>query len=195
VSAGGYAAVAPASHRAEVTARRRTSDSWLAGVTSALMTGLVVVALAAAVALAVVPRLLGGASLTVLSGSMEPLYSPGDVVVVESVTPEEVQVGDIVAFQPVSGEPTLITHRVVAKQLGGVEGTYFITRGDANGADDDPIVGEQIMGRAVYHLPVVGHVALWAGGHEQTIVTGAGVVLVAYALVMIVRPSRKRAAA
>src|SRR5690606_872464 len=37
--------------------------------------------LALAAAVAVVPRVMGGAALTVLTGSMEPTYAPGDMVV------------------------------------------------------------------------------------------------------------------
>lgn len=73
----------------------------------------------------------------------------------------EVQIGDVVTFQPVSDDPALITHRVVGKSFGS-SGTLFITRGDANGADDEPIEPEQIMGKVRYSVPYVGHVAAWA---------------------------------
>src|SRR5699024_11344011 len=60
-------------------AERRTGfwRSALAGASSVLL----VAVLALAVALAVVPRAMGGEALTVLTGSMEPTYAPGDVVV------------------------------------------------------------------------------------------------------------------
>jgi len=144
----------------------------LRGAGAVLLLGL----LALALAVAVVPRLLGGAALTVLSGSMEPTYSPGDVVV--AVPQDSYDVGDVVTFQPVSGDPTLVTHRVVGVRLGSE--TRYVTRGDANGADDAPIVADQVMGRVVYHVPYVGHLAVAAGPYRGLVVTGAGCLLIGY---------------
>src|SRR5699024_1764038 len=93
---------------------------FLRGVSRGVTSVLLIAVLALAVLLAVVPRLLGGEALTVLTGSMQPTYSPGDVVV--SVPQEEYQVGDVVTFQPVSGDPTLVTHRIVAVTVGGPQG-------------------------------------------------------------------------
>lgn len=173
---------------------RAPRDSALSGVLSVLSTAALLVVLALVAAVVVVPRLLEGAALTVLSGSMEPTYSPGDVVVVKGISDasEEVHPGDVVAFQPVSDDPTLITHRVVTKSFSSA-GTSFVTRGDANGAQDDPIVGEQIKGVVVYHVPLVGRVSLWLGAHRGTAVTAVAVALLAYAAFMILRPSRRPA--
>lgn len=168
---------APESRTADTGAR--TGGFWrstLAGASSVLLLAV----LALAIALAVVPRVLGGEALTVLTGSMQPTYSPGDVVV--SVPQDSYAVGDVVTFQPVSGDPTLITHRIVAVQLGGPEGTSYVTRGDANGADDDPIKAEQVMGEVLYHVPYVGHLSLAAGEHRGALVGLLGAALVGYGL-------------
>ncbi|QCB93857.1 signal peptidase I [Cellulomonas shaoxiangyii] len=169
-------------------------DSALAGLLSAVTTALLVAVLALAGALVVVPRALDGAALTVLTGSMVPTYEPGDVVVVRGVqdAAAEVQVGDVVTFQPVSDDPTLVTHRVVDKQFTG-DGVRFVTRGDANGADDDPLVPEQIKGVALYHVPAVGHVSLWLGGHRGTVVVAVAAALLVYAVLMLLRPDRATA--
>ncbi|MCC2312655.1 signal peptidase I [Cellulomonas xiejunii] len=168
-------------------------DSWLSGLVSALATFALVVLLAAAVALAVVPKALDGAALTVLTGSMVPTYDPGDVVVVRGVddATAEVQVGDVVTFQPVSDDPTLITHRVVGK-LFTADGTMFVTRGDANSADDAPLLPAQIKAVAVYHVPWVGHVSLALGQQRGLIVVGVAVALLVYGAVMVLRPERRR---
>lgn len=167
-----------------------SSRGRLAGVVSVATTTVLVVAVALAVALALVPRVLGGGALTVLTGSMEPTISAGDMVVVRPVEAGDVRIGDVVTFQPVSDDPTLITHRVVGKQVGS-SGTTFVTRGDANGADDAPIVADQIMGEVVYQVPYAGHLALWAGGNRQGIVVATGVALLAYATCMFLRPGRR----
>jgi signal peptidase I len=175
---------------ATATAAKR--DSWLSGVLSALATLVVLTILAAAVALAVVPRVLDGAALTVLTGSMVPTYNPGDMVVVRGVhdAEREIQIGDVVSFQPEPNDPTLITHRVVGKTFTS-EGTQFITRGDANSADDDPLLPKQIKGKAVYHVPWVGHASLWLGERRPQAVMAAAVGLFAYGAVMVFRRDRK----
>lgn len=104
----------------------------------------------------IVPKLMGGTGLTILTGSMEPKIHPGDVVVIKPVDFKDLNVGDIITFQPKSGDPMLITHRIVAKSSGGVN--RITTRGDANGASDNPIKPEQIKGKFQYRVPWVGHV-------------------------------------
>jgi signal peptidase I len=175
------------------TTRAKQRDSWLSGLLSTLTTFAVLVILAAAVALAVVPRVLDGAALTVLTGSMVPTYNPGDVVVVRGVhdAEREVEIGDVVSFQPLPNDPTLITHRVVATSFTS-EGTRFITRGDANSADDEPLIPEQIKGEVVYGIPWVGHVSLWLGQRRTLAVTGGAIALLAYATVMIFRRDPKQ---
>jgi len=144
----------------------------LRGATTVLLLALLVTA----VSVAVVPRVLGGAALTVLTGSMEPTFSPGDLVV--AVPQDSYAVGDVVTFQPVSGDPTLVTHRVVGVRVG--DETRYVTRGDANGADDDPILADQIMGRVVWHVPYLGHVARAVGSDRELLVTVVACVLIAY---------------
>ena len=170
-------------------------DTWLSGLVSVATTFALVAVLTAAVALAVVPKVLDGAALTVLTGSMVPTYDPGDVVVVRGVqdAAAEVQIGDVVTFQPVSSDPALVTHRVVDKVFSS-EGTSFVTRGDANGADDAPLVPAQVKAVAVYHVPWVGHVSLWLGARRGLLVAGVAGALLLYAAFMVLRPERRRAA-
>ncbi|PWD50941.1 signal peptidase I [Serinibacter arcticus] len=153
--------------------------SFLRGVLSGVVTVALVALVGLALALAVVPRVMGGASLTVLSGSMEPTYSPGDIVV--SVPQDRYTVGDVVTFQPVSNDPTLITHRVVSV-LSSAQGPTYVTRGDANGVDDAPLEPEQIMGEVIYSVPYLGHVTHAAGNRTTVVVATVGLGLVGYGL-------------
>ncbi|MCA5895183.1 signal peptidase I [Isoptericola sp. NEAU-Y5] len=161
-----------------------------ARVGSILLTVVMVALVVLAAAVAVVPRLLGAVPLTVLSGSMEPVFSPGDLVVTQRVDPNEIQAGDLVTFQPVSDDPTLITHRVVGLQWDADGVTGFVTRGDANGADDDPIVADQVMGRVVYSVPLVGHVT--NAGWGPAAATIGAVCLLVYGVGTLVFPDRNR---
>src|SRR5690625_394875 len=150
----------------------------LSGMFSVALVGLLLV-LGAVV---VVPKVLGGAGLTVLSSSMEPTYSPGDMVV--SVPQDDYAIGDVVTFQPVSGDPTRVTHRIVAHQTGDTA-VQYVTRGDANGNDDEPIVGGQIMGKVIYHVPYVGHLSLAVGEHRNLLIGAAATGLLGYAVYAI----------
>lgn len=107
-------------------------------------------------AVSIVPKAFGGSGLTILTGSMEPTIHPGDVVAIKPVPYKDLKVGNIITFQPKSGDPMLITHRIIAKSSGGVN--RITTKGDANGAADTPIKPEQVKGRFMYRVPWVGHV-------------------------------------
>lgn len=171
---------------APATAQEAPAGTFWRAVLSGTTAVLLVALLLLAAAVAVVPRVLGGAALTVLTGSMEPTYSPGDMVV--AVPQDRYEVGDVVTFQPVSGDPTLVTHRVVGVTL-GAEPAY-VTRGDANGADDDPVSPEQVMGRVVYHVPYVGHLADTVGPHRGVVVTAAACLLIGYGSYLVIADSR-----
>lgn len=185
-----------------VRIRRSWYDSpWrIAG--QAVSAALVIALIALVTALVVVPRLTGGTSLTVLTGSMEPTFSPGDVVVVFGVDAAdvcaEVSVGQIVTFMPNPGDPTLITHRVVGKTVGSFEdGTScrLITQGDANSAVDEPVSPEQVRGVFLYGVPKLGWVRQWAGEHVQVLMVVGAVLLVGYGVYASVRRPRTRVVA
>ena len=83
----------------------------------------------------------------VLSGSMEPAVSVGDLLIISEWN--NYQVGDIVVYQ--SGR-IAVTHRIVS-----ISGDEVITRGDANNAEDEPIPLERIKGKVVMIIPCVGY--------------------------------------
>jgi signal peptidase len=115
------------------------------------------VALLAPFVVHAVPELAGGDdSYVVLSGSMEPAIGTGDSVVVRSVDPETVEVGDVVTVRTGDGAPT--THRVV-ERLDTGEGPQFRTKGDANAEPDgEPVAASRILGTVVLTIPLVGYV-------------------------------------
>ncbi|WP_297091169.1 signal peptidase I [Thermococcus sp.] len=97
--------------------------------------------------------------LVVLSGSMQPLFNPGDMVVVERVDHSTVGVGDVIAFHPPDAKDrkTLVTHRVVDVITNGSR-RYFQTKGD-NNDDLDPFLvpSENVVGKAVFSVPYLGY--------------------------------------
>ncbi len=129
--------------------------SLLGTASSVALLGLVVVA---AAALIVVPKATGSVPLTVLTGSMSPTYDPGSVVVVRPVAVDELQIGDAITFQEKSGDPAVVTHRIVSVAFAGDGSRQFITQGDANGAQDpEPVKAAQVRGKVWYSVPYVGH--------------------------------------
>lgn len=98
------------------------------------------------------PELFGYSNLAVLSGSMEPAISTGDLVVIHRQ--EHYKMGDIITYDD-GGAFT--THRIVEETSGG-----FVTRGDANHVSDDrPVMPEQIRGRVVFTVPGLGNALLF----------------------------------
>lgn len=149
--------------------------------------------------LLVVPRMFGGDSLTVLSGSMEPTFSPGDIVVVKGLTEAEVctetHVGSIVAFFPEPNDPTLITHRIIGKTIGSFDdGTAcrLITQGDANSAADEPVSPTQVRGLYLYAVPSLGWLRQWVGQNPAALAGIAGLTLIGWGVWNALRKPRVR---
>jgi signal peptidase I len=139
----------------------RTARHFVTQMLSVMLLGTVVLG---GLALIVVPKATGSRPLTVLTGSMTPTYTPGDVVIVRPADVDDLQIGDVITFQAVSDDPRLTTHRITSVMLTS-EGRQYVTQGDANGAvDPAPIKPEQVRGTVWYSVPYVGYAATWAAG-------------------------------
>lgn len=103
----------------------------------------------------------GKCILQVVTGSMEPTLHVGDCILVERADPAALQVGDIVSYvsEQSDSRGLLITHRIV----GLCEDGRFLTRGDANPVDDEPVRPDQIRGRFVRKLHIFG----WLSGFSD----------------------------
>ncbi|WP_210480702.1 signal peptidase I [Naasia sp. SYSU D00948] len=159
-------------------------------IVGSLRTGLAwgLLALVAALALVSVgvPALTGATPLAVLTGSMSPTLPTGTLVVVRPVPMEQIQLGDIVTYQIVPGDPAVVSHRVVEVHSVS-DGTFeFITQGDDNTAPDPaPVRQEQVKGVVWYSIPLLGWVSIAVGSHGAWLAPLAGVALLAYASVLI----------
>jgi signal peptidase I len=92
-------------------------------------------ALSVFVLLALVPHTGLYRPETVLSGSMRPKFSPGDLVIVTPEPARDVRVGQVVSLHIPVGDHHVQTHRVVQVLRGG-EHPVIRTKGDANNARD-----------------------------------------------------------
>lgn len=129
------------------------------------------------------PAAVGGMPLTVLSGSMEPVYTPGDLVVVRPIPADEIRVGEILTYQLNSGEPDLVTHRVLSRSMTSTGETTFLTQGDANDApDENPVREVQVVGTVWYTIPKLGWInQLISGETRQWLIPAVAGLLFAYA--------------
>lgn len=122
-------------------------------------------------------RMMGYQVFNVVSGSMEPTYSVGDLIYVKNVDPDAVQVGDPITF--VLNENLVVaTHRVIRIDA---ENRHFYTKGDANEtADVAPVHFNNLIGVPKFSVPKLGYVSDFVQHPPGTyIAIGAGLMLLA----------------
>ena len=103
-------------------------------------------------------RLVGLQVFHVISPSMEPAYSEGDLLYVKEVDPDSVKVGDPITFV-LNEDLVVATHRVVAIDS---EARQFTTKGDANKtADAAPVHFNNLIGIPVFAIPLLGYVSAY----------------------------------
>jgi signal peptidase len=175
-------------------ARHKQTGGFWGAFTRSLSTVLLIALVALAAAVAVVPAVTGGKALTVLSGSMEPAFQPGDMIVVAGVKqPDDLKVGDIVTYLPKPGSPELITHRIIGKGFDSDGRAQFTTQGDNNDAPDPTVAAQQIRGKYLFHIPYLGWIANWAGNHVAWAVSLFALALIAWGVwAFIPRKDRSR---
>lgn len=106
-----------------------------------------------------VPRLFGYSMMTVQSGSMEPTFSEGDIIIVEEIDDlSELEEGDIITFHTVIDMQSVInTHRIVEVIDENENMPKFVTKGDANDEADLSVVGGgNVIGEYKMLIPKVG---------------------------------------
>ena len=93
--------------------------------------------------------------LIVQSGSMEPAIKTGSVVVVKPA--ENYKAGDVITFND-RGKDKTTTHRILDLEV--ITGqTQYITKGDANNAEDSSRVSEsKIIGKVLTSVPYAGYI-------------------------------------
>ena len=105
-----------------------------------------------------VPAIGGVSPLIVLTDSMLPEISSGDLIIAEKIDPSEIKVGDVISFfDPAGNGSSVVTHRVI--EIVTEDGkTQWRTRGDNNNTEDKVLV------------PFENLVGIWTG----TRIAGAG---------------------
>jgi signal peptidase len=98
--------------------------------------------------------------MAVVSGSMEPTFYKGDLIVSKGVPTETLAVGDVIVYSnPLKS--IYVVHRIVDIEDQG-QHTYFFTKGDNNPEWDQksglapPIMDEWVEGKVIFVIPKVG---------------------------------------
>ena len=105
--------------------------------------------------------LFGYRYYTVLTPSMEPAYNVGDMVFVKIESADNINVGDVITFNPSSDSEAYLTHRVTEKltDYQGTGVTCFRTKGDANDSEDSFLIDEdRVIGPVKFGIPKLGYV-------------------------------------
>ena len=117
-----------------------------------------------------IPSVFGYSPVYVLSGSMEPTFYAGDMIIIHSRS--QYGPGDVVTFYS-DGE--LVTHRIIGA---GPKG--FTVKGDANNVSDEELVkASDIVGKQILVLPRIGSIALFFRTGKGMALLSAAVLLAA----------------
>lgn len=121
------------------------------------------------------PMPFGFGVSVVLSGSMEPVLSVNDMVIIRKT--DELEEGDIIVYQ--KGHE-LIIHRIIEK-----EGNTILTQGDANSISDSPVNSSDVKGKLVLVIP-------WAGAIVRVIKTPVGTAVILAAALLLLELSYRK---
>jgi len=129
--------------------------------------------------------------MTVSSQSMQPVLNYGDLILVRREFAEQIEAGDIIAFNVPSPydkfAPSPTVHRVVEKLTENGE-TYLKTSGDNNSGEDPwDVPGENVIGRCVGKVPYLGLVVLFVRSPF-----GLALIAILIALSLLYPQARKR---
>ena len=109
-----------------------------------------------------VPSLGGVFPMIVLTDSMYPEIAAGDLIICNTLEPDEVRTGDVISFfDPMGSGTSIVTHRVL--EITEEDGQLaYRTKGDNNNAEDQVLVPEKnLVGIYRSRIPGLGHVAMF----------------------------------
>ena len=121
-------------------------------------------------------RVMGYQCFTVISGSMEPKYSVGDLIYVKKVDANTIKVGDDITFI-LNEDLVVATHRVVRIDA---ENQRLYTKGLANEIEDsDPVHFNNVIGVPKFSIPKLGYVSDFVQNPPGMYITiGVGIILI-----------------
>ncbi len=85
-------------------------------------------------------------------------FNRGDIMILRGKKPEQIQTGDTIVYMSKTA-PYPIIHRVIKIEK-SEENYLFTTKGDHNVREDVPVDAEQIIGKAVLRVPLLGWIKI-----------------------------------
>lgn len=111
----------------------------------------------------VVPSFGSRIPMIILTDSMYPEIESGDLIICRQTDAEEVQVGDIICFfDPAGNGTSTVTHRVMEITTDENGGLAWVTKGDANNAEDQmKVPAEKLVGVYSTRIAGAGNIAMF----------------------------------
>lgn len=152
------------------TGRGRGALGWAGQVLS----WFVMLAIGAALLVAfVIPRLAGGSTYVIETGSMRPDLPPGTLIVDKARDAGAVSAGDVITYQLEPNKPEVVTHRVISVGYDGAGQVRWQTQGDANNAPDENwVIADQLRGEVWYAVPYLGNVTALVTNQQRGLMVG-----------------------
>lgn len=134
-------------------------------------------------------RLFGFQPFAVISPSMTDTYNVGDLIYVQkNVDPATVKEGDVITYV-LNEQLDVCTHRVVDIKTNEKGELLFVTKGDQNNIEDpNPVHEENLIGKPVFAIPLVGYFSVWIKTWTGKIVGGVILLLL---IVLVFLPTGK----
>jgi len=122
--------------------------------------------------------------MAIFGTSMQPEYKPGDLILIEEVSPSDIKVGDVIVYtvppmvRTVYNYPLVVAHRVI--KVDTIRGTAsFRTKGDNTGEDPFTVRPEDLRGQVSNRIPYLGFPLLFMQSDYGLIFTIIGLCLLA----------------
>lgn len=169
--------------------KQRTTPAAFKALAHALSFLALGLAVLVALGLIVIPLATGSQTYTVLTSSMKPNYGPGTFLVVKQEPFSTLKAGDVITYQIKSGQPEVVTHRILSISADQEGKRQLITQGDNNDVvDESPVTELQVRGKLLYAVPAVGYAANWLGNQNRSLVGQvAAAALIGYGVITMIR--------
>ena len=136
-----------------------------------------------------IPSFFGYKVLQVMSGSMDDVFSIGDVILIKETKQEDIKKGDIITFK----KENIITHRII--DMNKINDTmYYTTKGDNNNVSDaEKVKYEEIEGKYITKFEFLGYLINFLNTTEGFIIlVSLPIIVIAFTIFRELRNKEKK---
>lgn len=136
-----------------------------------------------------IPSFLGYKVLQVMSGSMDDVFSVGNVILIKETKQEDIKKGDIITFK----KEKIITHRIVEMYKNN-DTMYYTTKGDNNNVNDaEKVKYEEIEGKYITKFVCIGYLINFLNTTEGLIILiSLPIIVIAFTIFRELRKKEKK---